>query len=79
MASTAGGTVRTMGGMESGPAAFAGTALAVFGVALLLWTSTRTRLRQPVAEGVHPMAAIALAAGFGVVSVVLGTLLLLPG
>lgn len=68
-----------MGGMESGPAAFAGTALAVFGVALLLWTSTRTRLRQPVAEGVHPVAAIALAAGFGVLSVSVGTWLLLPG
>jgi hypothetical protein len=71
--------VRTMGGMESGPAAFAGTALAVFGVALLLWTSTRTRLRQPVAEGVHPVAALALAAGFGLLSLVLGAWLLLPG
>lgn len=68
-----------MGGMESGPAAFAGTSLAVFGVALLLWISTRTRLRQPVAEGVHPVAAIVLAAGFGLLSMVLGAWLLLPG
>jgi hypothetical protein len=67
-----------MGGMESGPAAFAGSALAVFGAALLLWTSTRTRLRQPVAEGVHPVAALALTAGFGLLSVVLGGWLLLP-
>ncbi|MFR9672856.1 hypothetical protein [Streptomyces sp. TR06-5] len=65
--------------MESGPAVFAGTALTVFGVALLLWTSTRARLRQPVAEGVHPVAAIALAAAFGVVSLALGALMLLPG
>jgi hypothetical protein len=68
-----------MGGMESGPAAFAGTALAVFGVALLLWTSTRARLRQPVAEGVHPVAALALAGGFGLLSLVLGAWFLLPG
>ena len=71
--------MRTMSGMESGPATFAGTALAVFGIALLLWTSTRTRLRQPVAEGVHPVTALVLAAGFGVLSVVLGAWLLLPG
>lgn len=65
-----------MAGMESGPAAFAGTALAAFGVALLLWTSARARMREPVAEGVHPVVALALAAGFGVLSVLLGSWLL---
>lgn len=79
MVSTVGDIVRTMGGMDSGPAAFAGTTLAVFGVALLLWISTRTRLRRPVAEGVHPIAAIALSAGFGVLSLIIGTVLLTPG
>ncbi|WP_431043007.1 hypothetical protein ACQUSR_14655 [Streptomyces sp. P1-3] len=41
--------------MESGPAIFAGTAFTLFGFSLLLWTAVRVRLRQPVAEGAHPV------------------------
>ncbi|MFF9338911.1 MULTISPECIES: hypothetical protein [unclassified Streptomyces] len=43
--------------MESGPAIFAGTAFALFGGALLLWTTVRVRHGEPVALGVAPRAA----------------------
>ncbi|MFD1829145.1 MULTISPECIES: hypothetical protein [Streptomyces] len=51
--------------MESGPAVFAGAAFTLFGAGLLLWTSVRTRLREPVADGVSPLAATVLASLFG--------------
>ncbi|GAA3840006.1 hypothetical protein [Streptomyces chiangmaiensis] len=47
--------------MESGPAIFAGTVFALFGGGLLIWTATRLRGREPVAEGVSPVASAALA------------------
>ncbi|MFF8409885.1 hypothetical protein [Streptomyces omiyaensis] len=43
--------------MESGPAIFAGTAFALFGGALLLWTTVRVRQGEPVALGIAPRAA----------------------
>ena len=43
--------------MESGPAIFAGTAFALFGAGLLLWTAARLRLRAPVAARVSPAAS----------------------
>ncbi|GHB00215.1 MULTISPECIES: hypothetical protein [Streptomyces] len=58
--------------MESVTAVFAGTAFALFGVALLIWTGARTILRAPVAHGVSPVASTALATLFGVLFVVLG-------
>ncbi|MER7813924.1 hypothetical protein QRN89_19215 [Streptomyces chengbuensis] len=51
--------------MESGPAIFAGTAFALFGAALLIWTGARVRHRAPVAHGVNPATAAALATIFG--------------
>ncbi|WP_328329587.1 MULTISPECIES: hypothetical protein [unclassified Streptomyces] len=58
--------------MESAPAVFAGTAFALFGGALLLWTGARTRRGAPVAAGVNPTRALTLAVAFGVASVALG-------
>ncbi|MBB5939546.1 hypothetical protein [Streptomyces zagrosensis] len=58
--------------MESGPAAFAGTAFALFGVALLLWTAARLRLRQPVLDGAHPTVAAALSTLLGIAALVGG-------
>ncbi|MFE2376371.1 hypothetical protein [Streptomyces sp. NPDC059398] len=58
--------------MESAPAVFVGTAFALFGGALLLWTGARTFRRAPVVEGVSPTRALALAVAFGVVSLTLG-------
>ena len=66
-------------GMESGPALFAGTSLAVFGAGLLLWTSARLRSGESVAEGVAPAGATALAVLFGVISLLTGGWLLLSG
>ncbi|UYQ63547.1 hypothetical protein [Streptomyces peucetius] len=43
--------------MESGPAIFAGTAFALFGTGLLLWTGTRLAHRRPVAHGVTAATA----------------------
>ncbi|MGW7466886.1 hypothetical protein ACWGJT_19800 [Streptomyces xantholiticus] len=43
--------------MESGPAIFAGTAFALFGAGLLLWTGTRLVHRRPVAHGVTTATA----------------------
>ncbi|GAB2773098.1 hypothetical protein ACWGJ2_15745 [Streptomyces sp. NPDC054796] len=65
--------------MESGPAVFAGAALAVFGAGLLLWTSVRVLSRQPVAEADHPAAAAALTGLFGVISLITGVWVLLSG
>lgn len=58
--------------MESGPAVFAGTAFALFGAALLLWTGARVLHRAPVAHGVSPVVSSILATVFGVLFLVLG-------
>ncbi|MEI7034194.1 hypothetical protein [Streptomyces pratensis] len=58
--------------MESVSAVFAGTALALFGTALLVWTGARVVHRAPVIHGVSPVASTALTTLFGVVSVSLG-------
>ncbi|GGT38247.1 hypothetical protein [Streptomyces purpureus] len=58
--------------MESGPAIFAGTAFALFGAGLLLWTGVRMAHRQPVAYGVSPATAATLTTIFSVVFLVLG-------
>ncbi|MFI1927453.1 MULTISPECIES: hypothetical protein [unclassified Streptomyces] len=48
--------------MESGPTIFTGTVFALFGAALLMWTTIRVRLREPVAQDVSPVASATLAA-----------------
>ncbi|MEU9712915.1 hypothetical protein AB0E21_30565 [Streptomyces sp. NPDC047967] len=58
--------------MESATAVFAGTALTVFGAALLVWTGARALRRAPVAHGVSPVASTALTTLFGVVFLGLG-------
>ncbi|MGW0465408.1 hypothetical protein ACWDX6_09075 [Streptomyces sp. NPDC003027] len=58
--------------MESVPAIFAGTAFALFGAALLLWTGVRVMHREPVALGVAPGSAAALTTLFGAASLLLG-------
>ncbi|MFI9580263.1 hypothetical protein ACIHCQ_00040 [Streptomyces sp. NPDC052236] len=58
--------------MESGPAIFAGTAFALFGAGLLLWTGARVRHRAPVAHGVSPATGAAVSALFGALSLALG-------
>lgn len=57
--------------MESGPAIFTGAVFALFGTALLVWTATRVRRREPVALGVNPVASAALASVAGVVALIL--------
>ena len=59
--------------MESGPAIFAGMVFALFGGALLVWTAVRVRQREPVAQGVSPVASVALATLAGAVALALGT------
>ncbi|MFJ3719928.1 hypothetical protein [Streptomyces sp. NPDC090057] len=54
--------------MESGPAIFAGVVFALFGGALLVWTGVRVRHREPVAQGVSPVASATLAGTAGVVA-----------
>ncbi|MFF8987889.1 hypothetical protein [Streptomyces globisporus] len=58
--------------MESATAVFAGTALTLFGAALLIWTGARALHRAPVAHGVSPVASTALTTLFGVVFLGLG-------
>ncbi|MFV5992869.1 hypothetical protein ACNPQM_10565 [Streptomyces sp. NPDC056231] len=58
--------------MESGPAVFAGTAFALFGTGLLVWTGARVAHHAPVAYGVRPVASATLATLFGVLFLVLG-------
>ncbi|MEU6662588.1 hypothetical protein [Streptomyces sp. NPDC046821] len=58
--------------MESGPAIFAGTVFVLFGAGLLLWTGVRVTRREPVADGVNPVASAALTGLAGVVALVLG-------
>jgi hypothetical protein len=59
--------------MESGPAIFAGLMFALFGGALLLWTAVRVRHREPVAQGVNPVASATLASVVAVAALLLGT------
>lgn len=59
--------------MESGPAIFAGAVFALFGGGLLAWTAVRVRQRQPVAQGVSPVASATLATLVAVVALTLGT------
>jgi hypothetical protein len=59
--------------MEREPAIFAGVVFALFGGALLVWTVTRLRHREPVAHGVSPVASAALASLAAVAALVLGT------
>ncbi|MEV4331476.1 hypothetical protein AB0K02_13195 [Streptomyces sp. NPDC049597] len=58
--------------MESGPAIFAGTAFALFGAVLLLWTGTRLAHRAPVAHGVSPATAGTFGIFFGAAFLTLG-------
>ncbi|MBK3566670.1 MULTISPECIES: hypothetical protein [unclassified Streptomyces] len=59
--------------MESGPAIFAGLVFALFGGALLLWTAVRVRHREPVAQGVNPVASATLAGVVALAALLLGT------
>ncbi|MCZ2524586.1 hypothetical protein ACFW9F_11880 [Streptomyces sp. NPDC059506] len=52
--------------MESGPAAFAGVVLVVFGTVLLGWSGVRAGLGAPVVQGAGPAAA----AGYALVGAV---------
>ena len=58
--------------MESGPAIFAGMVFALFGGALLAWTGTRLRRREPVAHGVSQVASATLAGLAGTGALALG-------
>ncbi|MCR8946425.1 MULTISPECIES: hypothetical protein [Streptomyces] len=58
--------------MESVAAVFAGTAFALFGAALLVWTGARALHRAPVLHGVSPVASTALTTFFGVLFLALG-------
>ncbi|WP_326698259.1 hypothetical protein OG909_13455 [Streptomyces sp. NBC_01754] len=58
--------------MESVTAGFAGTAFALFGTALLVWTGACVIRRAPVAHGVSPIASTVLATLFGVFFLALG-------
>ncbi|MET7651567.1 MULTISPECIES: hypothetical protein [unclassified Streptomyces] len=58
--------------MESGPAIFTGTVFALFGSALLVWTAVRVRHREPVAQGVSPVASATLATLASVAALAVG-------
>jgi hypothetical protein len=60
------------GAVESGPAIFAGVVFALFGGALLVWTGTRVRRHEPVAQGVNQVASATLAGAVGIVALGLG-------
>lgn len=51
---------------------FAGMVFALFGGGLLVWTGVRVRQRQPVAQGVSPVASATVATVVAVVSLVVG-------
>jgi hypothetical protein len=57
--------------MESGPAIFAGAVFALFGGALLMWTAARVRHREPVAEGVSPVASATVAGAAALLALIL--------
>lgn len=71
--------------MESAPAVFAGSVLALFGAGLLLWLTVRTRSGRPVVEGptgsagTRPGATAVLTGLFAVISLMTGVWLLLSG
>ncbi|MFI8090980.1 hypothetical protein ACIF9R_22105 [Streptomyces sp. NPDC086080] len=58
--------------MESGPAVFTGMVFCLFGAALLAWTTTRARQQRPVAQGVSPVASVAVAGLAAVIALALG-------
>ncbi|MFD9390184.1 hypothetical protein ACFWBB_05420 [Streptomyces sp. NPDC060000] len=58
--------------MESGPAIFAGTVFALVGGALLVWTAVRVWHREPVAQGVSPVASATLATLSSVTALAVG-------
>ncbi|GGN06032.1 hypothetical protein [Streptomyces fuscichromogenes] len=58
--------------MESGPAIFAGVVFALFGGALLVWTGTRLRRGESVAQGVSQVASATLATLAAMISLGLG-------
>ncbi|MER0446544.1 hypothetical protein ABR738_18575 [Streptomyces sp. Edi4] len=64
--------MNALGGTETGPAVFAGTVFVLFGGVLLLWTASRARRREPVADGTPPVASAVLALAFGVGFLLLG-------
>ncbi|GHE07201.1 hypothetical protein [Streptomyces alanosinicus] len=57
--------------MESVSAIFAGTVFALFGGALLAWTGTRLKRREPVAQGVNQVASATLASVAGTIALAL--------
>jgi len=59
--------------MESGPAIFAGVVFALFGGGLLVWTAARVRHREPVAQGVSPVASATFATFAALIALALGT------
>ncbi|MFD5257433.1 MULTISPECIES: hypothetical protein [Streptomyces] len=58
--------------MESGPAIFVGMVFALFGGGLLVWTAVRVRQRQPVADGVSPVASATVATLAAVAALAVG-------
>ncbi|MFI0089736.1 hypothetical protein [Streptomyces bobili] len=58
--------------MESGPAIFVGMMFALFGGGLLVWTGVRVRQRQPVADGVSPVASATVATLAAVAALAVG-------
>ncbi|MFJ4694386.1 hypothetical protein [Streptomyces sp. NPDC088766] len=58
--------------MESGPAIFTGMVFALLGGGLLVWTAVRVRQRQPVAQGVSPVASATVATLAAVVALAVG-------
>ncbi|WP_190176513.1 hypothetical protein [Streptomyces naganishii] len=58
--------------MESGPAIFTGTVFALFGTALLGWTTARTWRREPVATGAHRAMSVTVASVAALTALALG-------
>jgi hypothetical protein len=58
--------------MESGPAIFSGVVFALFGSGLLAWTAARVRHREPVAQGVSPVASATVASLVALLALALG-------
>jgi hypothetical protein len=58
--------------MESGPAIFTGMVFALFGGGLLVWTAARVRHREPVAQGVSPVASATVATLAALIALALG-------
>ncbi|MFE1857432.1 hypothetical protein [Streptomyces anandii] len=58
--------------MESGPAIFTGTVFALFGTALLGWTTARVRHREPVAPGAPRAMSVTVASVAALTALALG-------